>query len=95
MSRYAAFLRGVSPMNKAYTLAVKPDPRSLMGPHDKRVSRWIEWWNTGDTTIADSIYAPGYTRHSADTPGTGPGPVKKLVAMYRRAFLNDSSVNTR
>lgn len=66
-----------------------------MGPHDKTVSRWIEWWNTGDTTIADSIYAPGYTRHSADTPGTGPGPVKKLVAMYRRAFLNDSSVNTR
>jgi len=56
------------------------------GAHDALVARWIEWWNTGDTAIADEIYDPGYVRHAADTPGTGAGPIKGLVAMFRGAF---------
>ena len=56
--------------------------------HRELVERWIEWWNTGDTAIADSIYAPGYVRHAADTPGRGPGPIKELVLMFRAAFAD-------
>lgn len=56
------------------------------GPHDELVARWMEWWNTGDTALADAIYDEAYVRHASDTPGTGPGPIKELVAMFRRAF---------
>jgi steroid delta-isomerase-like uncharacterized protein len=54
--------------------------------HDDVVSRWLRWWNTGDTQIADAIYAPDYRRSATDMAQSGPGPVKQLVAMYRAAF---------
>ncbi len=57
-----------------------------MGAHDDLVARWIQWWNTGDTAIADDIYSPDYLRHADDTPGRGPEPIKRLVAMFRAAF---------
>jgi steroid delta-isomerase-like uncharacterized protein len=50
------------------------------------VSLWLHWWNTGDTAIADRIYAPDYRRNATDMSESGPGPVKRLVAMYRAAF---------
>ena len=54
--------------------------------HDGLVARWIEWWNTGDTSIADQIYAEDYVRHADDTPGLGSGPIKQLVAIFRAGF---------
>jgi len=56
------------------------------GPHDELVARWTEWWNTGNTGIADEIYDPDYVRHADDTPGKGREPIKGLVAMFRDAF---------
>jgi steroid delta-isomerase-like uncharacterized protein len=53
---------------------------------DALVERFIEWWNNGDTAIADEIYADDYVRHADDTPGAGREPVKGLVAAFRRAF---------
>ena len=50
------------------------------------VSLWLHWWNTGDTAIAHRIYAPDYRRNATDMSESGPGPVKRLVAMYRAAF---------
>jgi steroid delta-isomerase-like uncharacterized protein len=50
------------------------------------VSLWLHWWNTGDTAIADRIYAPDYRRNATDMSESGPEPVKRLVAMYRAAF---------
>ena len=55
---------------------------------DPLVERFIEWWNTGDTAIADEIYADDYVRHADDTPGAGREPVKGLVAAFRRGFPN-------
>ena len=50
------------------------------------VSLWLHWWNTGDTAIADRIYAPDYRRNATDMSESGPEQVKRLVAMYRAAF---------
>src|SRR5215470_1096533 len=50
------------------------------------VSLWLHWWNTGDTAIADRIYAPDYRRNATDMSESGPGQVKQLVAMYRAVF---------
>ena len=50
------------------------------------VSLWLHWWNTGNTAIADRIYAPDYRRNATDLPESGPEQVKQLVTMYRAAF---------
>jgi len=50
------------------------------------VARWLDWWESGDVGIADSIYAAGYQRHSTDSGASGLDALKSLVAMYLSAF---------
>jgi len=56
-----------------------------MGSAADVVQRWLDWWHTGDVTIADELYADGYQRHATDS-ATGLDSLKGLVATYRSAF---------
>ena len=50
------------------------------------VARWLDWWESGDVTIADELYAEGYQRHATDSAASGLDALKTLVATYLRAF---------
>jgi steroid delta-isomerase-like uncharacterized protein len=50
------------------------------------VDRWLEWWHTGDVSIAEELYAAGYQRHSTDSGTAGVDVLVQLVGMYRRGF---------
>ena len=51
-----------------------------------KVKDWMAFWNTGDATLADELYADDYVRHDPTTPGSGPELIKAYVGMVREGF---------
>ena len=47
-----------------------------------------EFWNKGNLSLADELFAPNYEHHDASTPdfGRGPESEKKRATLYRTAF---------
>jgi steroid delta-isomerase-like uncharacterized protein len=61
-----------------------------MSEANKNVVRRLfeEFWNKGNLSVADELFAPNYTHHDPSTPdfGLGPESEKKRAALYRTAF---------
>jgi steroid delta-isomerase-like uncharacterized protein len=53
----------------------------------KTYSRSLEIWNTGNLTVIDELYAPGYIRHKMSMPDIkGPEGLKQFVSGLRTSY---------
>jgi len=61
-----------------------------MSENNKAIVRRLleEFWNKGNLSLADELFAPNYEHHDASTPdfGRGPESEKKRATLYRTAF---------
>jgi steroid delta-isomerase-like uncharacterized protein len=61
-----------------------------MSENNKTIVRRLieEFWNKGNQSLADQLFAPIYTHHDASTPDFGQGPEgeRKRSTLYRTAF---------
>jgi steroid delta-isomerase-like uncharacterized protein len=60
-----------------------------MSENNKAIVRLLgEFWNKGNLSLADELFAPNYEHHDASTPdfGRGPESEKKRATLYRTAF---------
>jgi steroid delta-isomerase-like uncharacterized protein len=61
-----------------------------MSENNKTIVRRLieEFWNKGNQSLADQLFAPIYTHHDASTPDFGKGPEgeRKRSTLYRIAF---------
>ena len=61
-----------------------------MSEVNKNVVRRLfeEFWNKGNLSVADELFARNYTHHDPSTPdfGLGPESEKKRATLYRTAF---------
>ena len=61
-----------------------------MSENNKTIVRRLieEFWNKGNQSLADQLFAPIYTHHDASTPDFGQGPKgeRKRSTLYRTAF---------
>jgi steroid delta-isomerase-like uncharacterized protein len=61
-----------------------------MSENNKAIVRRLleDFWNKGNLSLADELFAPNYEHHDASTPdfGRGPESEKKRATLYRTAF---------
>ena len=61
-----------------------------MSENNKAIVRRLleDFWNKGNVSLADELFAPNYEHHDASTPdfGRGPESEKKRATLYRTAF---------
>jgi steroid delta-isomerase-like uncharacterized protein len=61
-----------------------------MSENNKTIVRRLieEFWNKGNQSLADQLFAPIYTHHDTSTPDFGQGPEgeRKRSTLYRTAF---------
>jgi steroid delta-isomerase-like uncharacterized protein len=61
-----------------------------MSEQNKAIVRRLfeEFWNKGNLSVADELFAPNYEHHDPSTPdfGRGPESEKKRATLYRTAF---------